>query len=224
MTRAITRNKRKYLSGMEIDVWRSRASKNTSQKKESASVANSWQELEDQVKNCDRCDLSLTRTNVVFGTGDKLARLLVIGEAPGATEDQQGKPFVGRAGMLLTAMLAAIGLNREQEVFIANIVKCRPPNNRDPLPIEVNCCTPYLCKQIELLKPKLIVAVGKVAAHFLLNTDQSMAALRSKLHKHEPTQTPLIITYHPAYLLRSPREKAKAYVDWQQIKEQLNLL
>jgi uracil-DNA glycosylase family 4 len=209
-----------FLHAMGIQTWKLR-------KAEQAISAcagmtkSAWEDLASKLKTCTLCDLSATRQNTVFGTGNENAELLVIGEAPGATEDVQGKPFVGRGGMLLTAMISAVGLTREEEVFITNIVKCRPPNNRDPLPYEVECCTPYLCQQIELMKPKLIVAVGRVAAHFLLNTDQSMGNLRGKVHVYEPTNTPLLVTYHPAYLLRSPREKAKAYLDWLQIKAQL---
>ncbi len=176
-----------------------------------------WTQLENKAKTCTLCDLHKTRKNVVFGMGNKHADLLIIGEAPGATEDAQGKPFVGRAGQLLDAMLAAIGLHRD-DVYIANILKCRPPNNRDPLPHEVKCCTPYLQQQIALIKPKVILAVGRIAAHFLLNTDESMAKLRGKTYKYGDQQIPLIVTYHPAYLLRSPREKSKAYADLLQIK------
>jgi uracil-DNA glycosylase len=214
-------NKTRLLNAMGIQTWKLRK---TTDKKPKPNTLKIWEDLEQQVSVCPLCDLSLTRKNAVFGTGNKNADLLVIGEAPGATEDIQGKPFVGRAGILLTAMISAIGLTRDTDVFITNIVKCRPPNNRDPSPHEVECCTPYLRQQIELIKPKLIVAVGRIAAHFLLNTDQSMGALRGKLHTYQPTNTPLLITYHPAYLLRSPREKAKAYVDWLQIKSQLTLL
>lgn len=188
-----------YLETMGIQIWQRRE-------------ASGWAELENKAKTCTLCDLHKTRKNVVFGMGNKNADLLIIGEAPGATEDAQGKPFVGRAGQLLDAMLAAIGLHRD-DVYIANILKCRPPNNRDPLLHEVELCTPYLQQQIALIKPKIILAVGRIAAHFLLNTDESMAKLRGKIYKYGEAQIPLIVTYHPAYLLRSPREKSKAHED-----------
>jgi uracil-DNA glycosylase len=176
-----------------------------------------WQQLEQEVANCILCELAKTRKNTVFGIGNRKAKLLFVGEAPGATEDEQGKPFVGRAGILLDAMLAAIGLKRE-DVFIANILKCRPPNNRDPLPHEVACCTPYLNQQIALLQPKLIVTLGRIAAHFLLDTNVSLTSLRGRIHQYGEQKTPLLVTFHPAYLLRSPREKAKAYEDFLKIK------
>ena len=137
---------------------------------------------------------------------------MFIGEAPGANEDLQGEPFVGRAGMLLNAMLQAIGLNRS-EIYIANILKCRPPENRDPTPEEVKLCTPYLQQQIAIIQPKILVAVGRIAAQFLLNTDEAMSKLRGKIFAYGEQKIPLLVTYHPAYLLRSPREKSKAYTD-----------
>jgi len=137
---------------------------------------------------------------------------MFVGEAPGAEEDRQGEPFVGRAGKLLDAMLRAIGRDRSN-VYIANILKCRPPNNRDPKPEEAAACTPYLWRQIELIQPDLIVALGRIAAQRLLDTSSSLARLRGTVHTLEPTGTPLIVTYHPAYLLRSPGEKRKAWID-----------
>jgi DNA polymerase len=181
-----------------------------------------WQTLEKDVAHCSLCDLAKTRKNTVFGVGNRNAKLLFVGEAPGATEDEQGKPFVGRAGILLDAMLAAIGLKRE-DVFIANILKCRPPNNRDPLPHEVACCTPYLNQQIALLQPKLVVTLGRIAAHFLLDTNVSLTSLRGRLHQYGEQKTPLLVTFHPAYLLRSPREKAKAYEDFLKIKSLITI-
>jgi DNA polymerase len=150
----------------------------------------------------------------VFGVGNRNADWLVIGEAPGKDEDLQGEPFVGRAGQLLNAMLQAIGLRREQ-VYIANILKCRPPDNRDPRPEEVECCEPYLLRQVELIAPKLILAVGRVAAQNLLKTDTPIGKLRGRVHDFRATGIPLIATYHPAYLLRSPMEKRKAWQDLQ---------
>jgi len=176
-----------------------------------------WDELAATVKACQRCPLHQTRTQAVFGVGNREARWLVIGEAPGADEDRQGEPFVGRAGQLLNSMLKAIGLAREQ-VFIANILKSRPPNNRDPRPEEVQACIPFLYRQIELIDPQLILCVGRIAAQTLLSTDTPIGKLRGKLHHLAPTRPgaksrPMIVTYHPAYLLRSPAEKRKAWGD-----------
>lgn len=173
-----------------------------------------WSGLARQVANCQLCELHATRTQAVFGVGNQQADWLIIGEAPGADEDRQGEPFVGRAGQLLNAMLKAIGLMREQ-VYIANILKCRPPNNRDPKPEEAACCSPYLQRQIELIQPKLILALGRIAAQRLLQTNTSLARLRGQVHTLETTRTPVIVTYHPAYLLRSPAEKRKAWQDLQ---------
>jgi uracil-DNA glycosylase family 4 len=171
-----------------------------------------WDGLARAVAGCTRCALAATRTNTVFGVGDRAARWLVVGEAPGAEEDRQGEPFVGRAGQLLNSMLRAVGLRREQ-VFIANVLKCRPPGNRDPLPEEVRCCLPYLHRQVALLQPKLILCVGRIAAHNLLSTDTPLGKLRGRTHPLAPFGTPVIVTYHPAYLLRSPGEKRKAWED-----------
>lgn len=171
-----------------------------------------WDPLRERVAGCTQCDLCKTRTQTVFGVGNPTADWLVIGEAPGAEEDRQGEPFVGRAGQLLNAMLLAIGLPRET-VFIANILKCRPPGNRDPKPEEVSRCLPYLSAQIALLKPKIILAVGRIAAQNLLATDAPLARLRGKLHTFGEAATPLVITYHPAYLLRTPGDKRKAWED-----------
>lgn len=176
-----------------------------------------WDELVAAVKSCQRCPLHQTRTQGVFGVGNRSARWLVIGEAPGADEDRQGEPFVGRAGQLLNSMLKSMGLAREQ-VFIANILKSRPPNNRDPRPEEVAECIPYLHRQIELINPRLILCVGRIAAQTLLATDTPIGKLRGKLHHLAPTHPggqsrPMIVTYHPAYLLRSPAEKRKAWGD-----------
>ena len=171
-----------------------------------------WDTLESKVASCTLCDLHASRTQAVFGVGNRHADWMVIGEAPGAEEDRQGEPFVGRAGQLLTAMLKAIGLERD-DVYIANILKCRPPNNRDPQPQEAESCTPFLNRQIELIQPKLILAVGKHAAHFLLKTDLAVGRLRGTEHRYEATNTPVVVSYHPAYLLRSPKEKCKAWED-----------
>ncbi|HEY4732456.1 MAG TPA: uracil-DNA glycosylase, partial [Gammaproteobacteria bacterium] len=161
---------------------------------------------------CIACELHKTRTQTVFGVGNRTAEWLIIGEAPGADEDRQGEPFVGRAGQLLNAMLLAIGLKRE-EVYIANILKCRPPENREPRPEEVASCEPFLKHQIALLKPRIILAVGRIAAQNLLKSEEPIGAMRGKRYTYEDTGIPLVVTYHPAYLLRSPQEKRKAWQD-----------
>jgi uracil-DNA glycosylase len=170
-----------------------------------------WDELATAVRSCTKCPLHATRTNGVFGVGDRRARWLIIGEAPGADEDKQGEPFVGRAGQLLNSMLKAIGLAREQ-VFIANILKSRPPNNRDPKPEEVRACIPYLYRQIELIDPTLILCVGRIAAQTLLDVETPIGKLRGVVHRIVDNR-PMVVTYHPAYLLRSPVEKRKSWAD-----------
>lgn len=176
----------------------------------------SWDELTVQVKSCQACELHQTRTQAVFGVGDRQADLLVIGEAPGADEDRQGEPFVGRAGQLLNEMLLAIGLHREQ-VFIANILKCRPPGNRDPHVDEALRCEPFLKRQIELIQPKVVLSVGRISAHNLLKCDTPVGRLRGQIHRYGDEQIPLIVTYHPAYLLRSPDQKGKSWQDLQMV-------
>lgn len=172
-----------------------------------------WDGLRARVAGCTRCEqLCRTRTQTVFGVGHTRAEWLVIGEAPGAEEDRRGEPFVGPAGQLLNSMLLAIGLPRET-VFIANILKCRPPANRDPRPDEVSNCLPYLSAQIALLEPKIILVVGRIAAQNLLGTDAPLARLRGRLHSFGAANTPLVVTYHPAYLLRTPSDKRKAWED-----------
>lgn len=180
-------------------------------------VPQDWTGLRAMVAGCTRCKLCATRTQTVFGVGPQQATLMVVGEGPGADEDAQGEPFVGRAGKLLDEMLAAIGRSRRENTFIANVVKCRPPGNRDPEPDEAEACRPYLEQQIRLVKPRLIVALGRVAAQRLLSTDQPLGKLRGPLHHYGPDRTPLFITYHPAYLLRSPREKAKSWEDLKKV-------
>jgi uracil-DNA glycosylase len=174
--------------------------------------SDSWETLAAEVAACTKCTLHLGRNRTVFGVGDRSAHWLIVGEAPGAEEDRQGEPFVGRAGALLNSMLRGIGLSREQ-VFIANVLKSRPPNNRDPLPAEVAQCLPYLERQIALLKPRIMLAVGRIAAQNLLATDTPIGKLRGQLHSFGVSKTPLVVTYHPAYLLRSPTEKRKAWED-----------
>jgi DNA polymerase len=183
-----------------------------------------WTDLRAAVAQCQLCGLAATRTQTVFGVGDTAARWLVIGEAPGAEEDRRGEPFVGAAGQLLDKMLLAIDLPRAS-VFIANMLKCRPPANRDPKPEELNCCRPYLLRQIALLKPAIILVVGRIAAQNLLATDLPLARLRGKIHHCGPLNTPVIVTYHPAYLLRTPGDKRKAWEDLKfarQTYQQLN--
>ncbi len=171
-----------------------------------------WPQLKDLVKNCTACKLRASCTQTVFGVGDEQADWLFVGEGPGEDEDAQGEPFVGHAGKLLDNMLAAIKLKRGDNVYIANIVKCRPPGNREPGADEIAQCLPYLAQQIKLIQPKLIVALGKTAAASLLGRDDALANLRGKPHDYHGI--PLIITYHPAYLLRAPLEKAKAWQDF----------
>ncbi len=163
------------------------------------------------VADCTACGLCRTRTMAVPGVGDARADWMFVGEAPGAEEDERGEPFVGQAGRLLDNMLAALGLGRRRSVFIANVLKCRPPNNRTPEPAEVAACQPYLTRQIELVAPKLVVALGRSAASTLLGVDASIASLRGRVHRLHGR--PLVVTYHPAYLLRSLPDKAKAWED-----------
>lgn len=221
MSREETTRRLSYLDVMGIQVWQARAvseavvPKIEKTKTESYSIPDGiddWDSLAAKVSDCTLCQLSKQRTQSVFGVGNRQAEWLIIGEAPGADEDRQGEPFVGRAGKLLDQMLLSIGLPREQ-VYITNIVKCRPPQNRDPQPDEAAACSAYLRNQIALLKPKIILAVGRIAAHNLLHTDQAVGTLRGRVWSHPETQTPIVVTYHPAYLLRSPGEKRKAWHD-----------
>ena len=170
-----------------------------------------WSELAEDVAQCTACGLCRTRNRTVPGVGDAAAEWLFVGEAPGAEEDARGEPFVGQAGRLLDSMLAALAMNRRRNVYIANVLKCRPPGNRTPEPQEADACRPYLERQIALIGPRLLIALGKSAASLLLGTDASIASLRGRVHSYEGR--PLIVTYHPAYLLRSLAEKAKAWED-----------
>ena len=215
-----------YLEAMGIDVWIPRSSAPIVSKLIAASELatehvirepelhnispTGWADVENEVAGCTKCDLCKTRTQTVFGTGNKTADWMIIGEAPGQHEDEQGKPFVGKAGLLLTEMLRAVGLERD-DVFITNILKCRPLGNRDPKPEEAESCSAYLQQQRILVKPKIILAVGRISAQTLLNTDAPLAKLRGKVH--ELDGTPLVVVYHPAYLLRSLLEKRKAWQD-----------
>jgi len=210
-----------YLEAMGIDVWLPRASAHSEQPLspevvtdnfEPETTADKWDRLQAEVANCTKCALCATRTQTVFGSGNKQAEWMLVGEAPGQYEDEQGLPFVGNAGLLLTEMLRAIGLTRE-EVFITNILKCRPPNNRDPHADEVESCNDYLQRQQKLIQPKIILAIGRIAAQTLLKTDEPLAKLRGKVHTFN--NTPVVVVYHPAYLLRSLSEKRKAWLDLQ---------
>ncbi|OHX13180.1 uracil-DNA glycosylase [Chromobacterium sphagni] len=170
-----------------------------------------WPQLERQVADCQRCRLCETRTQTVFGRGNPKARWLLIGEAPGEQEDRQGLPFVGKAGQLLDNMLAATGLDREQDVYIANVLKCRPPGNRNPAPDEIAACHGYLQQQIHHIQPTLILALGRFAAQTLLQTEESIGRLRGQVHRYQ--DVPMVVSYHPAYLLRNQPDKAKAWQD-----------
>lgn len=218
--------RRHYLASLGIQLWKTKqhsaetvADLNESYCQNPADEI-LWSALEKEVAACTACNLCKTRTQTVFGVGSQQAKLLIIGEAPGAQEDLQGQPFVGRAGHLLDAMLQAIGLHRSQ-VYIANILKCRPPNNRDPDLQEVAKCTPFLQRQLALIQPTLILALGRIAAHYLLNTTTPLSRMRGQQFYYGEQKTPLLVTFHPAYLLRSPREKAKAYNDLQKVVELL---
>lgn len=217
-----TERRQQYLDAIGIDRWVPRAARVKPLAAASLAppplpsapvpeAAAAWEALRTQVLECTRCPLHLTRTQGVFGVGPKRADWLVIGEAPGAEEDRRGEPFVGAAGQLLDAMLRAIGLDRATNVYIANVLKSRPPGNRDPKPEEVAACLPYLERQIQLLRPKIMLAVGRIAAQNLLATEAPLGRLRGQVHRFG--DTPLVVTYHPAYLLRAPAEKRKAWED-----------
>jgi uracil-DNA glycosylase family 4 len=205
--------RRAYLEALGIDVWvpSDQIEPGGADVVELESVgAMGWSELRTTVSECTRCPLHSSRTQTVFGIGNENADWLIVGEAPGAEEDRRGEPFVGRAGQLLTEMLRAAGQDRGQ-VFIANILKCRPPNNRDPEATESAACRRYLERQIALIQPKIILAVGRIAAQQLLDTDTPVGRLRGQLH--HLGETPVVVTFHPAYLLRSPTQKRKAWQD-----------
>ncbi len=217
---------KQYLHLLGIDVWLGRELPGSVEPEEQhlapaelietnrQNDARGWEVLREQVATCTRCELHQGRKQAVFGTGSLHADWLVIGEAPGAEEDRQGEPFVGRAGKLLDAMLEAVGLHRSR-VYIANILKCRPPNNRDPRPAEVTFCENYLTQQIELVQPEVILAVGRIAAQNLLNVDTPIGRMRGQRFQYSTSKIPVIVTYHPAYLLRSPEHKRLAWKDLQ---------
>ncbi|ADP14822.1 uracil DNA glycosylase superfamily protein [Achromobacter xylosoxidans A8] len=174
------------------------------------------EEMHEQVVACAACGLCKGRRNAVFGHGGQPTRWLVVGEAPGEQEDRQGQPFVGRSGQLLDAMLSSVSMSRERDVFITNVIKCRPPGNRNPKPEEIAACSPYLMRQIALLKPERILVLGRFAAQTLLGTDATIGSLRGRIHQlktDEGVEIPVVVSYHPAYLLRSPSEKARAWQD-----------
>ncbi len=210
----------RYLAEMGLGpVWRLRGSEKTAEpalqpdaEDRAARIQRmQWPELKSAVSGCEACALHKTRTHTVFGVGDEQADWLLVGEAPGAEEDARGEPFVGQGGRLLDNMLAAIGLKRGDNVYICNVLKCRPPGNRNPEPFEVAQCSPHLLRQLALIQPKLILAMGRFAAQTLLDTEASIASLRGRLHRYQGV--PLIVTYHPAYLLRTLPDKAKAWED-----------
>lgn len=207
--------RRAYLRAMGIDLWIPRdqvdaepVGSDTGAEADTAGYG--WDELRAAVAGCTLCPLHESRTQTVFGVGSPVANWMIIGEAPGAEEDRRGEPFVGRAGKLLDEMLLAIGEKRDS-VFIANILKCRPPHNRDPSPAEAASCRPYLERQIELVQPRIILAVGRIAAQQLLQSDAPVGRLRGRVHRLGAI--PLVVTYHPAYLLRSPSQKRKSWDD-----------
>ena len=217
----MSRRRAEILAEMGLaPVWRLRqpltvppapASGPSAESRERSIVSLDWQSLKQRVEGCTDCRLRASCRQTVFGVGDERASWMLVGEAPGADEDRLGEPFVGQAGKLLDSMLAAIGLARGTDVYIANVLKCRPPGNRNPQPDEVAQCSPYLLRQIGLIQPKLIVAMGRFAAQTLLNTDASIASLRGRVHRY--AGVPLVVTYHPAYLLRNLPDKAKSWVD-----------
>lgn len=213
--------RQEYLAALGLEAWvvRGRAPQDTiaqpgvpREDSPAREAGVDWPELRTRVTACTRCGLCNTRTQTVFGVGNQSAEWLIVGEAPGADEDRQGEPFVGRAGELLNSMLRAIGLAREQ-VYIANVLKCRPPGNRDPAANEAAECLPYLEQQIALLKPKIMLAVGRIASQNLLRTDVTLGRLRRQVHSFGASRVPLVVTYHPAYLLRTPGDKRKAWED-----------
>lgn len=215
-----------YLRALDIDVWEPRARREArpeaSAAPEPVRPAGSgpgWEALRAEVRDCRKCPLCETRTQTVFGVGPPQAALMVVGEGPGADEDAQGQPFVGRAGKLLDQMLKAIGRSRDTDTYIANVVKCRPPGNREPAEGEAEACRAYLEGQLRLVRPRLILALGRVAAQRLLGSAEPLARLRGPLHHWGPDATPLMVTYHPAYLLRSPGEKAKSWEDLKKVRQ-----
>lgn len=223
----MTDRQRQVLEDMGIDVWLLRGSPEVAEREDldepvgTVDVGDeSWNALQKEVQDCQLCALSKSRSQTVFGSGNAQAELLLIGEAPGAEEDRQGKPFVGKAGKLLDAMLLAIGLRRGQ-VYICNVLKCRPPNNRNPQPDEVESCAAFLRAQIKFVKPKAILALGRFAAHSLLQTEAPIYKMREASNVLPGAEIPVVVTYHPASLLRNPKQKAEA---WQDLCKVMNFL
>jgi DNA polymerase len=202
--------RRAYLQAMGIDVWLPRDAAESDTTDVAVAEDLDWDELRVCVAECSRCELANSRTRTVFGAGNHDADWMIVGEAPGAEEDRSGEPFVGRAGKILDEMLRAIGQDRES-VFIVNILKCRPPDNRDPKPAEAAACRAYLDRQIELVQPKVILAAGKIAAQNLLGSNEKVGDMRGR--GYDLNGIPLVVTYHPAYLLRSPSQKRKSWED-----------
>jgi len=199
-----------YLKEMNIDIrWLSRAINNNSS---SSPGKNSLAALQNEVSECNKCMLASARDKVVFGSGNLDSKLMIIGEAPGKDEDLMGEPFVGRAGKLLDEILFSMGVTRD-DVYITNTVKCRPPQNRNPFHEEIESCSDYLNQQIQSINPSIIILLGKVAANRMLGTDESMSELRQVIFNHQPSNTPMIVFYHPAYLLRSPLQKKQMWAD-----------
>jgi DNA polymerase len=218
-------HQQQYLNGMEFVRWVRRDPQDHPVEPDLildlSSTEGALFDLAAVVDSCTECSLHETRRHTVFGAGSVSADCLFVGEAPGAEEDRRGEPFVGRAGQLLNAMISALGLERDQ-TYIANVLKCRPPSNRDPLGEEVRSCEKYLHRQIELLEPRLIIALGRFAAQSLLKSSLPIGKLRGIRHLYEPFGIPLVATYHPAYLLRSPLEKRKVWGDLQLAKTMLS--
>jgi uracil-DNA glycosylase family 4 len=214
-----------YLDAMGIDVWRPRDADEPEDMQAAEAQVDvatlDWSALQGCVAECTACSLHETRTQTVFGVGSTSADWMIIGEAPGQEEDRQGEPFVGRAGKLLDQMLIAIGLDRSS-VYIANVLKCRPPNNRDPSQEEAAACRRFLERQIDLIQPKIVLAVGRIAAQKLLGSDAPLGRMRGQQHFLKDGTLPVVVTYHPAYLLRSPSQKAKAWQDLRQARQIVN--
>lgn len=223
--RGLSSQQQAALHAMGIQVWHERKRVNDgpvdAAVESSDPMSMDWSALQQCVQACQACDLHQTRTQTVFGVGDRQADWLIIGEAPGEQEDLRGEPFVGAAGQLLNQMLKAINLSR-QNVFIANVLKCRPPGNRDPKAEEADACKAYLTRQIQLLQPKIILVVGRIAAQQLLQVTTPVGKLRGVIHCLNPFNIPLVVTYHPAYLLRSPLAKREAWKDLCLAKSTLN--
>jgi len=215
----VSADRDRYLADMGLPIWvlRQRQALDPTAVKNNKKT---WSQLIATVDQCTLCSLHRSRTQTVFGVGRRDADLLIIGEAPGAEEDRKGEPFVGRAGQLLDAMLASVGFIRN-DVYIANILKCRPPNNRDPRNEEATACTPYLEQQLSLIQPKVILALGRIAAQWLLQCDTPIGRLRGSVNQFGVQEIPLIVSYHPAYLLRSPLAKAKSWEDLILVKQAL---